>query len=86
MKFTTATWGAILWPTFLGAAVADGILFTLIDPETIVLFGAQSGVSRPAAYTVGFLVFWCIMIVTSLTTIWLHGDTAEKSNNTTLDR
>ena len=34
MKFNSATWGAVLWPAFLGAALADAVLFTLIDPET----------------------------------------------------
>ena len=79
MKFNTAAWGAALWPAFLGAALADAILFTLIDPETIMLFGMQSGVSRPAAYTVGFFLFWLIMVASSVTTLWLHGDHAEKS-------
>ncbi len=79
MKFNAATWGAVLWPAFLGAALADAVLFTLIDPETIMLFGVQSGVSRPSAYTVGFFVFWFIMIIVSLTALWLHADNAEKS-------
>jgi hypothetical protein len=74
MKFNTAMWGAVLWPAFLGAALADAALFTLIDPATIMLFGVHSGVSRPAAYTVGFFVFWSIMIAASLTTVWLHGE------------
>lgn len=81
MKFNTATWGAALWPAFVGAALADAILFTLIDPETIVLFGVHSGVSRLAAYTVGFFLFWLIMVATSVTTLWLHGDNAEKSKH-----
>ena len=84
MKFNTATWGAALWPAFLGAALADAILFTLIDPETIMLFGMQSGVSRPAAYTVGFFLFWLIMVASSVTTLWLHGDHTEKSKYTPL--
>ena len=77
MKFNTATWGAVLWPAFLGAALADAVLFTLIDPETIMLFGVHSGVSRPSAYTVGFFVFWFIMIAASVTTLWLRGDDVE---------
>ena len=77
MKFNTATWGAALWPAFLGAALADAVLFTLIDPETIMLFGVHSGVSRPSAYTVGFFVFWVIMIAASVTTLWLHGANIE---------
>ena len=80
MKFNIAKWGAVLWPAFLGAALADAVLFTLIDPETIVLFGVHPGVSRPAAYTVGFFVFWFIMIAASVTTLWLYSDTAEKTN------
>lgn len=84
MKFNAATWGAVLWPAFLGAALADAVLFTLIDPETIVLFGVHPGVSRPAAYTVGFFVFWIIMVAASLTTLWLHGDNAEKSKYASL--
>lgn len=80
MKLNTATWGAVLWPAFLGAAAADGILFTLVDPETIMLFGTHSGVSRPAAYTVGFFFFWCIMVAASVTTLWLYsGDEPEKT-------
>ena len=77
MKFNTATWGAVLWPAFLGAALADAVLFTLIDPETIMLFGVYSAVSRPSAYTVGFFVFWVIMIAASVTTLWLHGANVE---------
>jgi hypothetical protein len=71
MKLDAATWGAALWPAFLGAAVGDAILFTLIDPETIVLFGVHADVSRPAAYTIGFFVLWGLMIATSVTTLWL---------------
>lgn len=77
MKFNTATWGTVLWPTFLGAALADAVLFTLIDPETIMLFGVHPGVSRPAAYTVGFFVFWVIMVAVNVTTLWLHDVDAE---------
>jgi hypothetical protein len=84
MKFNIATWGAVLWPAFLGAALADAILFTLIDPETIMLFGVHPGVSRPAAYTVGFFVFWFIMVATSVTTLWLHGDNTENQKYTSL--
>jgi NADH:ubiquinone oxidoreductase subunit 3 (subunit A) len=71
MKLDAATWGAALWPAFLGAAVGDAILFTLIDPETIVLFGVHADISRPAAYTIGFFVLWLLIITTSVTTLWL---------------
>ncbi len=82
MKFNIATWGAVLWPAFLGAALTDAVLFTLIDPETIMLFGVHSGVSRRSAYTVGFFVFWVIMIAASVTTLWLYsGDVDVRKGN-----
>ncbi len=83
MKLNAATWGAVLWPAFLGAALGDGVLFTLIDPETIEVFGSPGGVSRKAAYTIGFFVFWFIIVGASLLTLWLHGDGPEKLTNTT---
>ena len=50
MKWDAATIGAVMWPAFLGAALADGIIFTLIDPETIEVL-ATHAVSRQAACT-----------------------------------
>jgi hypothetical protein len=72
MKFNTATWGTVLWPAFLGAAVGDGLLFTLIDPESLEVFGSPTVVSRRAAYTIGFFVFWFIIVGSSLLTLWLN--------------
>lgn len=86
MKINAATWGAVLWPAFLGAALADGILFTLIDPETIELFGSQAGVSRKAAYTVGFFVFWFISMGASLLTVWLRGESLDRKVDTNTER
>lgn len=77
MKFNAATWGALLWPAFLGAALADAVLFTLLDPATITLWGMHPGVSRPGAYTVGFFTFWLLMVAVSVTTLWLHGANAQ---------
>ncbi len=71
MKLNAATLGATLWPAFLGAAVGDAILFTLIDPASIALFGVHADVSRPAAYTLGFFALWGLMIATGITTLWL---------------
>jgi hypothetical protein len=71
MKINAAQWGVALWPAFLGAAVGDAILFTLIDPATIMLFGVHPDISPPAAYTVGFFTLWVLMVATSVTTLWL---------------
>ena len=43
----------ILWPGFVMAIPAVGIVFTLIDP-------ADLEVSRKGAYTAGFLLFWAM--------------------------
>ena len=46
-----------MWPAFLWRGhYPDGIVFTLIDPETIEIFGYHAA-SRQAAYTVGFFLF-----------------------------
>ncbi len=81
MKWDAATIGAVMWPAFLGAALADGIVFTLVDPETVEVFGYQA-ISRPAAYTVGFFLFWLVIVAAGSLTLWLHGDNIEKHNNT----
>jgi hypothetical protein len=72
-------WGVVLWPAFLAAAVTVGIVFTLIDPESIQLFGSHEGVSREAAYTVGFFAFWALFSLACLTSVWLHRKNAEQS-------
>jgi hypothetical protein len=64
--------GVVLWPAFLAAALTVGIVFTLIDPESIHLFGSQESVSRQAAYTIGFFGFWVIYAATSFASLWLH--------------
>lgn len=78
MKLDAATLGAILWPAFLGATVADGLLFTLIDPLAIEWLGTAIEVSRPMAYTVGFFAFWFLIVCTSFLSLWLHSDAHEK--------
>ena len=50
----------ILWPGFVMAIPAVGIVFTLIDPADLHAFGAPLEVSRQGAYTLGFLLFWAL--------------------------
>ena len=47
-----------LWPGFLMAIPAVGVVFTLIDPADLHAFGEPLELSRTAAYTFGFLLFW----------------------------
>ena len=69
----------VLWPSFLMAAVAVGVFFSMIDPQELVIVGLHLADSREAAYTVGFFVFWILLAASSALT-WLlahpeRGDT-----------
>ena len=48
----------VLWPGFVMAIPAVGIVFTLVDPADLHAFGAPLELSRQGAYTLGFLLFW----------------------------
>ena len=50
----------ILWPGFLMAIPAVGIVFTLVDPADLHLFGQPLELSRTGAYSLGFLLFWAL--------------------------
>jgi hypothetical protein len=60
----------IAWPAFLVAAVLEMMVFAVLDPETLSLFGEQVGWSRYAVYTITFFIFWGMTMVSSaLTTL-----------------
>jgi hypothetical protein len=50
----------ILWPGFVMAIPAVGIVFTLVDPSDLHAFGSPLELSRLGAYTLGFLLFWLL--------------------------
>jgi len=53
-------WIWVLWPGFVIAIPAVGVVFTLIDPADLHLFGHPLALSRLGAYTLGFLFFWAL--------------------------
>lgn len=61
----------VVWPAFIGAAMTVGLLFSLIDPVQIEWVSVHLSDSRPAAYTLGFLVFWGLFSVTCSITWFL---------------
>jgi hypothetical protein len=67
----SARFGAVLWPAFLGAALADAVLFTLIDPVHVSWLDDRLHVSPVIAYTVGFFAFWLLIAGSSWVTLWL---------------
>lgn len=65
-------WILVLWPSFLVAALAEGVFFTIIDPQELYLFGQPVHYSALATYSIGFLGFWLVCAASSLTTIFLQ--------------
>jgi hypothetical protein len=53
-------WIWVLWPGFVVAIPTVGIVFTLLDPQDLHLFGEPLALSRLGAYTLGFLFFWAM--------------------------
>jgi hypothetical protein len=61
----------VVWPSFLVAAAATGVFFSLFDPQEFWLFGEHLEISRMGAYTVGFFGFWGVGIGSSALTVFL---------------
>lgn len=60
----------ILWPSFLAAASGSALIFALIDPLDVVVFGhTPSG--RMGVYTVSFFVLWVMAGLSSALTAYL---------------
>ena len=62
----------VLWPGFVMAIPAVGIIFTLVDPADLHAFGAPLEISRTGAYTFGFLLFWLLGSACSALTCMLQ--------------
>jgi hypothetical protein len=64
--------GWILWPAFLVAGVADGIVFSLFDPQEMHVFGEPVELSRIGVYSIGFFLFWAFGAASSALTCLLQ--------------
>lgn len=60
----------ILWPSFLMAGVASAVVFALIDPLDVSLFGYFQ-LGREALYASGFFFFWVVGALSSMLTFYL---------------
>ena len=76
-------WMAVLWPSFLMAGVAEGVFFSMINPQEFYLFGAVVDFSPTATYTIGFFAFWALCSASSWLTYTLR-DTPDEVNSYTL--
>ena len=61
----------VLWPSFLVAAVANALFFTVLDPRDLTFFGEPIELSREVMYTLGFFAFWAIATASSTLTVFL---------------
>jgi len=55
----------ILWPSFLMAGISVGIVFSLVDPGTLVVLGNSLEVSNVVIYSIGFFLFWFLGAIAS---------------------
>jgi len=67
----------IFWPSFIVAGFAEGVFFTVIDPQELYLFGEPVNFSRVATYSIGFLAFWAVCATSSLLTCFLQRSAGE---------
>jgi hypothetical protein len=67
----------ILWPSFIVGGVAEGVFFTLIDPQELYLLGEPVHWSPTAVYSVGFFLFWLVAAASSAFTCFLQRGTTD---------
>ncbi len=73
----------VLWPSFLVAIAAEGLFFSLFDPDDLLPFGQPLEVSRLGAYTIGFFAFWIVAAAASALTGFLvaaHADSGSEGD------
>ncbi len=59
----------VVWPGFIAAIVAEFVFFAMFDPLD---FNMRLHLSREAVYTVGFVAFWLLGMLSSALTLFLH--------------
>lgn len=72
------SFGVILWVSFLFASIATMLFFATFDPEQIsevATFPLE--LDRSTGYSVGFFLFWLLLIVNSVVINWLNSHKAK---------
>ena len=67
----------VLWPSFLVAAVAELLVFAVIDPADLHLFGVPVDAGRMPVYTIGFFFFWALGAAAAALTVFLQRSPVE---------
>ena len=61
---------SVLWLSFLTSGIATGVFFSTIDPMELKYCVNFPEVSRTAAYSIGFFLFWLLAGGTSLLAVY----------------
>ena len=61
---------AVLWPSFLVAIVSSGLFFSAFDPGDLFPVGERLNVRRFGVYTLGFLFFWAISVLSGIGAVY----------------
>lgn len=69
MKYCLLIW--ILWPSFLVAGMAEGLLFSIIHPQDLLFFGYHPDLSDEGIYTIGFFTIWVFCAASSALTAYI---------------
>ncbi len=83
MKHRLLIW--ILWPSFLIAGLAEGLLFTAVHPQDVLFFGHHPDISDEGIYTIGFLMIWTFCAISSALTAYILPG-IESPNSQEIDR
>jgi hypothetical protein len=67
------------WPAFLAACVLELMVFAMVDPQELHWGGQALELSRQAAYTAAFFIFWLVSVGACSVTVLLGW---EKGANT----
>ncbi len=62
----------VFWPSFLVAALAEAVFFTVINPQELYLLGQPVHFSPVATYSIGFIGFWALCAASSMLTCFLQ--------------
>lgn len=75
------TLGVVLWVSFLSAATATMLFFATFDPADLVDVATfPLELSRSAGYSLGFILFWVLLVCNSAVVVWLARRPVVQSN------
>ena len=73
--------GVSLWISFLFAGIATMLFFAAFDPKTLAENATfPLDISREAGYTLGFLLFWLLLLCNSVLVLHLSHTSTHKQH------